>query len=1716
MASELPTRLTERTPRSARVPVAGDVVARVTGLYEAGLYVDAYEASKVAGPLGAWSGAEALVIASRLAGNLGSVRLGSLLITRAHREHPRSGTVRSFWCHHLLGRHGPIVAEREARAAEAQVDDTWSSESRSDLLALRARVAATYRDGDASAALIARARAMSPNDPWPVTTASIAADLEDRPEQALALAREALAMRPGYRPALLHLAQLLHAAGRRDAAVELLEEAMRSAQCPAIPEVCYALLRESADPARLLGLLDRVEALSPLREPAIDAWLAHARCHVHGRRGDHAAAAREAARIGTEYHRALAERLSHPEPGWRRVRLPVPFVVQAHRTCGPATLAALSAFAGLPVPQDGIVEAICYGGTAATAERDWCGQHGFAAREFRVTWEAAVRLIDASLPFAIETRYVDSGHLQPVVGYDSARRTLLLQEPGGIETLEADAEELLGAQRLTGPRGLVFAPEGDRERLFAVDLPDAALYDLRHEAEAAFRRFDRAAGEAALGALDAAAPDHTLGWLTRLTLAHFDDDAVEIRRVLEALLARFPDDPRLVSQKLRSLRETGTRAERIALLERAVEGSAEEVAFRRELAGDRLSDARTWPQARRLLASVHRSWPQDARTLVLLAELEERRGASDRGLELRRFATSLEDTDEAFASEYARAAVASGRTEEALAWLRRRFATHGSKSSLPAMTLADALARLSLPQEGLEVLREAVRLRPADGALLVELADAEAKTGDFEPARQHLDAARPLTRPGAWWRAEAALRRRAGDLAGALAAWREVLAREPLALDAHRGVAWLLAALERPAAAVAHLEEAVKRFPHHVGLAATLLPWVEEGDPARAEALIRRVVELEPSDAWWRRELAVLLHRTGRTEEAIAAAVAAREIAPQSPASHGILANLQAAGGRLELAREGLREALRLDVDYAWAIDRLVDLAPGDARKREELGFVHAELLRQTTDGRGLSRYASAARIVLPAPELRRQLVAFLDARPDLFEAWSALVRLSSDEGELDDARRRAEQALERFPMHAEAWQVLSHVRRRQGDVAGAAEAARRAVRLSPSLTSAWLDLARHVHDGGDLPEATAVLREALRHDPLESRFATELAHRLELAGDAEGAWALCAQAVLYEPGCSDAWGRLEGLAVRHGRRDDLVALGRRVTQERPGDPDAWMALAGVLPSSATEEALASYARASSLAPRRTDAYDQRAVLLAGQGRFDEARAVLSSGPWPEGARPEYIQGRDAWLLAEEGQVREAIARMLPVVERAGDYDWGWARLADWAERVDDTAVWEKAAAALVRLSPTDPPALSTAAEVEIRLGRRARGEALFREALAHDPGYRYAAYQLLSLGWTARDQAALSALPTLVRRDGPTEAIARAALALSAAIAGDAEKALAEARTVMRALDAGDALAELLDTAFSKDLATAWGVRYERLLDELVADDTVGPAFARRFVAREARRKRWAVVRRFDAWLPRFGERAHPALRDLLDAVGEHQAAKGVVKGLIRRHGDRLREDVQLWGKVGYALTAADLDADCVRWLEGGERRPDAEAWMLLNLAGSLRALKRDRQAEAVSLAVVRRGLRDMTWPRHVARAAYGEALAGRPAEARQLLASAPTKDGEESSPSLELLRALVLALCDVLESPDRATARQRFRMARGRLRAKAEQRSDAALDERRDYAGAITAMARRAGVPWPLYRRGWPGELRFGPWLWYVIWGGFVLLQILRMFAKTEQHLR
>ena len=420
------------------------ILQEVQGLYDAGRMLDAFRAAASLPPLKDWRG-EARTLAGRLAGNLGAPRLGSVLHWLSWKEDRTHPDRSAYYAHVLLQRRGALRAweflENVPLPAETHLPD-----ARMHLFTLRAMVMAQLRDFAGAEQELRRAEECGPFA-WLPTCRSYVFEAQDRYEEALESARAALKVQPWYRAGVQAVAHALQLLDRDEEALAFLTEATQHIQNANVMHQLAILQTELGRYAEAEASFAAVQGLAPLLEETERDGIRRHQATLACHRRDVAVALKLAREIdeadersdgdGSPYrfYRELVKRLETGGP-WRLVKLEVPFVRQHHMTCAPATLSALSRFWQKPAQHLEIAEAICYDGTPAHSERHWAETHGWYAREFTVTWESAMRLIDVGIPFTLTTSEATSAHLQAVVGYDELRQTLLIRDPYSYYTAE--------------------------------------------------------------------------------------------------------------------------------------------------------------------------------------------------------------------------------------------------------------------------------------------------------------------------------------------------------------------------------------------------------------------------------------------------------------------------------------------------------------------------------------------------------------------------------------------------------------------------------------------------------------------------------------------------------------------------------------------------------------------------------------------------------------------------------------------------------------------------------------------------------------------------------------------------------------------------------------------------------------------------------------------------------------------------------------------------------------------------------------------------------------------------------------------------------------------------------------------------------------------------------------------------------------------------------
>lgn len=1509
---------------------------KVQELYWAGLYLQALEASRPLGPPQSWRGPRGRVMATRLVSRLGGVRLADILMWKAFREFPHDGYVRYFRAYRIGSRKGPLALLRFYESLDGMDDAPVNF--RADWNAAVARTYASLRDFDAAQASIERALELAPKRAWLWVENARVLVAMDRREDALASVDKALGLRPWYEMAVDAKVDLLGELNRDDEALTLVTECAERLESGGMLWSKALLLTEARRYEEARETFERCRDYFPLSDKRHAMWLDARRSDAAYRCGDYATALRLAKGVRGGFYKLLAENLENATADARRVELDVPFVRQHHVTCSPATLASLCGYWKAPADHVELAETICYDGTPNHSERNWAEQRGFVVREFTLDWATAVALVDRGIPFGVETRGPTYAHIQPIIGYDARRGTLLTRDPGERLATEMMAQPLFEEMAAFGPRAVALVPAAEAGRLDGIELPDAKWFDEVYELQRALLKHDRERAAAIFARLERDAPEHRLTLHARRTLAYYDGDHVAALACIEAQLAQYPDNHTLALNRVQTLGQLGRHAEQLRDLEAACAKLPCPAVFWRNLGRELSTDFRRVREARTWLARSLRYLRTDAYAYFSLACVEWDLGQREEATRLYRIAACLEDKDEQYARSYFIASRHLKRVDETLAWLRRRFDLYGHKSAGPGVTLAGALFELDRDVEALEVIEQAVAKRGDDGWLLTYAATKYAYAERWDEADAVLERARGAAHRGAWLRSAARIAEARGELTTALGHWQALAEVDPLDSDTHERIVDLLRATADEQRAVDYMRGVAAAHPHHLNIQRSLLVALHNVDAAEAESVARRALELHPQDGWTRRELVDALAMLGRTEEALAEADAAVAIDSTSPASYGYRGKLLFSVGRVEEAREDFRQALRISVDYEYAFDALCDLCQTDAQRRDVLAWHYDELVRQTTFGDGLTAYYRRAKAVLDAETLLSHLQSALAARPDLWQAWCVVAVQLRRMERTDEARGIAEEATRRFPLAPRTWLDLALMYDDAADVSKRIEALRKAHALSPGWSLAAQELAETLEKSGDLEGAEQTLAQVLRRSPSEIYARGSLAELYYRTDRKERALGEIKRACRTSPSYDWGWEKARQWFGELDRAAELVELGRELVAVRPGDCVACYRLAECLGdqrSAAGEdadalrsEALAALDRAVSLDPTYVDAHAERVYHLYEADRLDEALAAARPAAWPAEDRPIWLRTWEARVIAKQGDMAAAIDLLRGVVDDAPHYTWAWGIYLKLLEDVELHAECRAAAEKAVDLNPDYEVGCGYLGDACWELNDLDAAARAYERSLEASSDYVYGASQLVRLQLQRRDgDAAAAALEELRRRDSgpwPLE------LGVYVDVLRHGHRAKLDDLALLAKSQAAQSFRELAEYLKGSSVrATA-----ERLLRPLVADVETNPHAGVAWAILAG--PRWSTILRLSnmgretaAWQAAGGELA----KQLAGAK-----AGGKLRWAMRSMGDRLRRDDHSWGQVGYALNVMNRYRACWKWMRDWRRRDGVEPWALFN----------------------------------------------------------------------------------------------------------------------------------------------------------------------------------
>lgn len=527
-------------------------------------FLDAYNLALTVGPIQQWTG-EAGLLAGRLAAHIGSRELYWSLTSRAWRQHPDRTRFLMQHAYAVSDKRGILAGWHESQKLAHSI--SINDEEKADGLVCQASHSLYFRDFESAKELFARAKELQPQSPWVLSESSSVFTASGSHCQALELIDEALAIKPNYRSALIRKADCLLKLQREDEAIQVLEVARTQLQSTAILGQLIGIHCERENWGYLPELIDEAERLAPLADKNFRSWATAMRVNAHLGQGNFAEARAQALKIrDNAFYERLAERLDKRTAPNRRIKIEVPYVQQDHNTCAPATLSAITSYLGKPIAQETLIGDICYDGTYDYVERRWADRNGWFTREFRVTWDSAVVLLNRGIPFVLSTTEISSAHSQAVIGYDDIRRTLLIRDPNSSVFHEMGYDEFEKHYKPVGPRGFVLIPVAQASEVKDLSLQDADLFDIYYALNCSLDENDRSGAKRHLAALETTAPNHLLMWMGKRAIAFYDSNPLAQLEALEGMALLYPEDDRILYLRIRVLRSLGNVTEASHLL----------------------------------------------------------------------------------------------------------------------------------------------------------------------------------------------------------------------------------------------------------------------------------------------------------------------------------------------------------------------------------------------------------------------------------------------------------------------------------------------------------------------------------------------------------------------------------------------------------------------------------------------------------------------------------------------------------------------------------------------------------------------------------------------------------------------------------------------------------------------------------------------------------------------------------------------------------------------------------------------------------------------------------------------------------------------------------------------------------------------------------------------------------------------------------------------
>lgn len=387
----------------------------------------------------------------------------------------------------------------------------------------------------------------------------------------------------------------------------------------------------------------------------------------------------------------------------------------------------------------------------------------------------------------------------------------------------------------------------------------------------------------------------------------------------------------------------------------------------------------------------------------------------------------------------------------------------------------------------------------------------------LRPVKARAAAASALDEGVAW--------HQAGRLEAAEAAYRRILAAQPLHAEAMQLLGVVRHQRGDHPGAIELIEQAIRLAPQqaafhsNLGLALRAVGRLDEAATALATA-----VQLDGGYLAARKNLGVVLQELGRLDEAADHLDQAIDAAPGDPQAYRTLASLRLKQGRAQAAVESLMAARALAPD---SLETLNNLALA-LRQLGRLAEAERVLTRAVAiDGRHADTRNHLGLVLADRGQAEKAIAQYraaIEAEPSHVLATNNLAVALKDLGRWTEARVALEGCLKRWPDYVPALNNLGEIYNKFGQPAEGEALLQRAVTLDPKCFEAHNNLAISLKDQGRLAEAQEQLEQALSLNPNYVPALINLGNALIAQAQVAAGLSRFQEAVTREPDSIPAW----------------------------------------------------------------------------------------------------------------------------------------------------------------------------------------------------------------------------------------------------------------------------------------------------------------------------------------------------------------------------------------------------------------------------------------------------------------------------------------------------------------------------------------------------------------------------------------------------------------